>query len=66
MDGDTVIYQQDFDLAPLSPLFCHAMGFSEVKLVKREQEGRMLSLAVSFSDWSVHDPEPQPGVVPNF
>ena len=66
MDGDTVIYRQDFDLAPLSPLFCHAMGFSETKPVKREQEGRMPSLAVSFSDWNVHDPEPQPGVRADF
>ena len=65
-EGDTVIYRQDFDLAPLSPLFCHAMGFSESKLVKREQEGRMPSLAVSFSDWTVHDPAPEPGARKDF
>lgn len=65
-DGDTVIYRQDFPLAPLSPLFCHAMGFSETKLLKREQEGRMPSLAVSFSDWNVHDPEPKEGARKDF
>ena len=66
MEGDTVIYRQDFEPAPLSPLFCHAMGFSETKLLKREQEGRMPSLAVSFSDWHVHDPEPEEGARKDF
>ena len=66
MEGDTVIYRQDFPAGPLSPLFCHAMGFSETKPVKRTQEGRMPSLAVSFSDWNVHDPEPEPGAREDF
>ena len=66
MEGDTVIYRQDFPVGPLSPLFCHAMGFSETKPVKREQEGRMPSLAVSFSDWIVHDPEPEAGARADF
>ena len=66
MEGETVIYRQDFPIGPLSPLFCHAMGFSETKPIKREQEGRMPSLAVSFSDWIVHDPEPEQGARADF
>jgi vanillate O-demethylase monooxygenase subunit len=61
MDGDTVIYRQEFAAAPLSPLFCAGMGLPEDKPVERVQEGRMPSLAVSFSDWNVHDPAPEPG-----
>ena len=61
MQGDVVMYRQEFGLAPLSPLFCHAMGLSETKPVTRVQKGTMASLAVSFSDWNVHDPEPEPG-----
>jgi vanillate O-demethylase monooxygenase subunit len=61
LDGDTVCYEQEFDLAPLSPLFCAGMGLPEDKLIKRKQVGRMPSLAISFSDWMVHDPEPEPG-----
>lgn len=61
MDGETVCYQQEFDLAPLSPLFCAGMGLPEDKPIKRNQLGRMPSLAISFSDWCVHDPEPDPG-----
>lgn len=37
------------------------MGLSETKLVTRVQQGTMASLAVSFSDWHVHDPDPEPG-----
>lgn len=59
IDGDVITYQQSFDPAPLSPLFCHAMGFSETKPVARTQVGTMPSLAVSFSDWHVTDPEPE-------
>ena len=66
LDGDVITYRQSFDPAPLSPLFCHAMGFSETKLVTRVQVGTMASLAVSFSDWNVHDPEPQPGQRADF
>lgn len=66
MEGDTVIYRQDFPPGPLSPLFCHAMGFSETKPVKRFQEGRMPALSVSFSDWNVHDPDPEPGARTDF
>jgi vanillate O-demethylase monooxygenase subunit len=66
MDGDTVVYRQDFPLGPLSPLFCHAMGLSETKPIKRFQEGRMPSLAISFSDWNVHDPDPEPGARTDF
>jgi len=65
-EGDVIIYRQDFDLSPLSPLFCHAMGLSETKPVKRSQEGRMESLAVSFSDWNVYDPDPAPGARADF
>lgn len=65
-DGDVVMYEQEFDLAPLSPLFCHAMGLSETKPVKRVQKGTMASLAVSFSDWMVHDPDPDPGARSDF
>ena len=61
MEGDTVIYRQDFAPSPLSPLFCAGMGFEDGKVVKREQEGRMPSLAVSFSDWKVHDIDAGPG-----
>ncbi len=61
MDGETVVYRQEFDAAPLSPLFCAGMGLPEDKPVTRVQEGRMPSLAVSFSDWNVHDPAPEPG-----
>ncbi len=61
MDGETVCYEQDFDLAPLSPLFCAGMGLPEDKLIKRKQIGRMPTLAISFSDWIVHDPAPEPG-----
>lgn len=61
MEGDTIIYQQDFEPSPLSPLFCAGFGFEDGKVVKREQEGRMPSLAVSFSDWKVHDIDAAPG-----
>lgn len=61
MEGDTIIYRQDFPPSPLSRLFCAGFGFEEGKIVKREQEGRMPSLAVSFSDWVVHDIDAKPG-----
>ena len=61
MDGETVVYRQAFAAAPLSPLFCAGMSLPEDKPVERVQEGRMPSLAVSFSDWNVHDPAPEPG-----
>lgn len=61
MEGDTIVYRQDFDPSPLSPLFCAGFGFEDGKIVKREQEGRMPSLAVSFSDWNVHDIDARPG-----
>ena len=41
MDGETVCYEQEFDLAPLSPLFCAGMGLPEDKPIKRTQVGRM-------------------------
>ena len=43
MEGDTVCYEQDFDLAALSPLFCAGMGLPEDKPIKRAQKGRMPS-----------------------
>lgn len=55
MQGDTIVYEQDFPPSPLSPLFCAAFGFEDKKIVKREQRGWMPSLAVSFSDWNIHD-----------
>ncbi len=61
MDGDTVYYKQDFPPSPLTPLFCSGFGFPDGKVVKREQQGRMPSLAVSFSDWMVHDIDAAPG-----
>lgn len=61
MDGETICYEQEFDLAPLSPLFCAGMGLPEDKPIKRKQVGRMPTLAVSFSDWNVHDPAPEKG-----
>jgi vanillate O-demethylase monooxygenase subunit len=61
MEGETVVYRQAFEPAPLSPLFCAGMGLPEDKPVSRVQEGRMPSLAVSFSDWNVHDPTPEEG-----
>ena len=61
MDGETVCYEQEFDLAPLSPLFCAGMGLPEDKPIKRTQVGRMPTLAISFSDWNVHDPAPEAG-----
>lgn len=61
MDGETVCYEQEFDLAPLSPLFCDGMGLPEDKPIKRTQVGRMPTLAISFSDWNVHDPAPEAG-----
>jgi len=66
IDGDVITYRQSFDPAPLSPLFCHAMGFSDTKPVARTQVGTMPSLAVSFSDWHVSDPEPAPGARSEF
>ena len=66
IDGDVITYRQSFDPAPLSPLFCHAMGFDETKPVARTQVGSMPSLAVSFSDWHVTDPEPEPGARSEF
>ena len=66
IDGDVITYQKSFDPAPLSPLFCHAMGFSETKPVARTQVGTMPSLAVSFSDWQVTDPDPEPGARSEF
>lgn len=65
-DGDVIRYRQAFGPAPLSPLFCHAMGLGETKPVKREQVGTMASLAVSFSDWYVHDPAPAAGARTDF
>ncbi|MGI9356171.1 MAG: Rieske 2Fe-2S domain-containing protein [Rhizobiaceae bacterium] len=61
MDGEDVCYEQEFDLAPLSPLFCAGMGLPEDKPIKRTQKGRMPSLAISFSDRVVHDPAPDEG-----
>lgn len=66
LEGDTVVYKQAFDAAPLSPLFCSGMGLPEDKPVERVQEGRMPSLAVSFSDWNVHDPAPDEGKRSDF
>lgn len=61
VEDDTIVYRQDFAPSPLSPLFCAGMGFEDGKIVKREQEGRMPSLAISFSDWKVHDIDAKPG-----
>ena len=66
MDGETVCYEQEFDLAPLSPLFCAGMGLPQDKPIKRKQVGRMPTLTISFSDWNVHDPAPEPGRRPDF
>lgn len=66
MEGETICYEQEFDLAPLSPLFCAGMGLPEDKPIKRLQKGRMPSLAISFSDWSVHDPNPDVGKRSDF
>ena len=66
MDGDMVCYEQAFDLAPLSPLFCAGMGLPEDKPIKRVQKGYMPTLAISFSDWMVHDPAPDPGARSDF
>jgi len=66
MEGDTLCYEQEFDLAPLSPLFCAGMGLPEDKPIKRVQKGRMPSLAISFSDWNVHDPNPEAGARSDF
>ena len=66
MDGEAVCYEQEFDLAPLSPLFCAGMGLSEDKPIKRKQVGRMPTLAISFSDWNVHDPAPDEGARSDF
>ena len=65
-EGDVIRYRQTFGPAPLSPLFCHAMGIGETKPVTREQIGTMASLAASFSDWHVHDPNPAPGARADF
>jgi vanillate O-demethylase monooxygenase subunit len=37
------------------------MGLPEDKPIRRVQKGRMPSLAISFSDWNVHDPAPEAG-----
>ena len=66
IDGDVITYRQSFDPAPLSPLFCHAMGFDEDEPVARTQVGTMPSLGVSFSDWHVTDPAPAPGARTEF
>ena len=66
MEGETICYEQEFDLAPLSPLFCAGMGLPEDKPIKRVQKGWMPSLAISFSDWKVHDPNPNPGARSDF
>lgn len=66
LDGETVTYEQEFDLAPLSPLFCAGMGLPEDKPIKRKQVGRMPALSISFSDWMVHDPAPDPGKRSDF
>ena len=60
-EGESICYEQEFDLAPLSPLFCAGMGLPEDKPIKRVQKGTMPSLAISFSDWKVHDPKPERG-----
>jgi len=66
MDGETIIYRQEFEASPLSPLFCSAMGLEDGKVVKREQEGWMPSLAISFSEWRVHDIDAAPGERAHF
>ncbi|MEO1689242.1 MAG: aromatic ring-hydroxylating dioxygenase subunit alpha [Pseudomonadota bacterium] len=66
LDGETVRYEQEFDLAPLSPLFCAGMGLPEDKPIKRKQVGTMPALSISFSDWMVHDPAPDPGKRADF
>ncbi len=65
-DGDLVWYEQEFDLAPLSPLFCAGMNLPEDKPIKRKQVGRMPALSISFSDWNVHDPAPEEGARSDF
>ena len=65
-EGDVITFRQEFGPGPLSPLFCHAMGLGESKPVSRVQIGMMPSLAVSFSDWYVHDPAPEPGARSDF
>ena len=64
--GDVITFRQEFGPSPLSPLFCHAMGLGETKPVTRVQVGTMPSLAVSFSDWYVRDPAPEPGARSDF
>ena len=54
-----ICYEQEFDLAPLSPLFCAGMGLPEDKPILRKQVGRMPTLAISFSDWNVTEPKPE-------
>lgn len=66
LDGETVTYEQEFDLAPLSPLFCAGMGLPEDKPIKRKQVGRMPALSISFSDWIVHDSAPEDGARSDF
>ena len=66
LDGETICYEQEFDLAPLSPLFCAGMGLPEDKPILRKQVGRMPTLAISFSDWNVTDPNPEEGARSKF
>ena len=66
LDGETICFEQEFDLAPLSPLFCAGMGLPEDKPILRKQVGRMPTLAISFSDWNVTDPKPEEGARSKF
>ena len=61
-EGESICYEQEFDLAPLFS-FCFALAWAYLKTNPSSvfKKGTMPSLAISFSDWNVHDPNPEKG-----
>ncbi len=58
---DTVLYRASFKNSPLTGVFSKAMSIPPGKVVDRTQVGEMLTPAIHFSTWTVHDPAPEKG-----
>lgn len=57
----TVLYRASFKNSPLTGVFSKAMGMPPGKVVDRVQIGELLTPAIHFSTWTVHDPAPEEG-----
>lgn len=57
----SVLYKASFPNAPFTAVFSRPMGISPQKPVDRTQVGELVTPAIHFSTWSIHDPNPEPG-----